>query len=281
LQFAPKPPTLIPEVLMKKVAAALAVLALGCGGSSGSGGVSIDQFANQLAQALCAQNFKCCDASELTGKTMADCVSTNGLLLGVLTSSISSSQSMGRASYSAPEAGACITAIRGLTCDDWKKGVPVNNQPTCADFITPKVASGGACQQDFECVGGGTCVGADSGSNGNPPMDGVCTPADPEAAVGESCATASCASGSYCDPATSTCKVQKGAGETCDPNGFANECANTCDVNTSKCTCYASCAVAGPFTPRGTLLSLALLGLTLFTARLRRGPSKGPRTPPR
>jgi hypothetical protein len=266
---------------MKKLASVLALLALGCGSSSGSngggGGVPVEQFPQKYAEAICGQNFKCCDASELAGKTMSGCVSSNQSGLTLFVSIINDSVAKGRSGYSAQQMGACIASLKALSCDDFKKQTG-ENQAACMAAITPKVALGGACQGDFECIGG-VCPDGDPGTLSGMPMDGTCVTAPVEAAIGQSCANGPCASG-YCDPADSTCKALKGAGESCDPNSLAGECANTCDMNTSKCTCYAGCAVAGPMSPRTTALSLALLAL-VFTARLRRGPSKGPRTPPR
>ena len=43
-------------------------------------------FAKKYAQALCAKNFQCCDASELEGKTMSSCVMDNQTVIGLLVS---------------------------------------------------------------------------------------------------------------------------------------------------------------------------------------------------
>ena len=69
---------------MKKLGLVGIVLVIGCGGSS-SPSVTIQSFPQQYAQALCAKNFGCCDAAELSGKTMAMCVDSNETFLTFLT----------------------------------------------------------------------------------------------------------------------------------------------------------------------------------------------------
>jgi hypothetical protein len=247
--------------MIKRIGLALSLVVLGCGSSSD---VPLDQLASTYAGAICAQNFKCCDASELAGKTMQTCVQNNQSAISLLSGAVSDAQSKGRASYDAKKMGDCITSLKAASCDEWKSGTGPTNQNACMAAITPKVANGGACQQSLECVSG-NCVGA---VQGDTPMDGMCQPADPVAAVGQSCLTATCADGAYCDDATLICKAVKGAGEACVSD---SECANSCDTTTSKCTCYVGCGVAAPITTRSTLVSVALLGLVVAAARSGRG----------
>jgi len=116
-------------------------------------------------------------------------------------------------------------------------------------------------------------VGATTTSTGTP-VDGMCMPAPSTIAIGQPCTVGSstaCVTGAYCDGTSMTCKAKKVAGQTCDPNGSGDECTNSCDTATSKCTCYVGCSVAGPVTAPGAALSLALLALAMGGARLRRG----------
>jgi len=252
---------------MKRLGLVFVIAILGCGGGSS---VTLDQFPVKAATAVCAQNFKCCDATELAGKTMSDCVNNNESFLALFSGTISDSQAKGRASYSATQMGTCISGISALSCAEWKAASDPMTSPSCTAAITAKVASGGACQQDYECTTG-KCVGATVDANQNP-VDGMCGPADPTVAIGQPCTSggASCVSGAYCDSTSNTCKAQKAAGESCDPTGTGAECANSCDSTTSTCTCYVGCSVAGPVTGAGALWSLALLAAAIAAARLRR-----------
>jgi hypothetical protein len=230
----------------------------GCGGSS----VSIEDFPQKYAQAICTKNFQCCPASELVDKTMSTCVTDNQLIIGVLISSINESKAKGRADYDAKQSGTCIDSLNAMTCDEFKQGIG-GNMAACMAFIMPKVASGGACTQDYECTTT-SCGGADTSVD--PPVDGMCVAAPALAAIGVSCATTPCVDGAYCD-ANDVCQPAKAAGSTCASD---DECVNTCDTATNTCTCYAGCDIAAATTARGTVLSLLLLGAGLVVGRSRR-----------
>ncbi len=233
-------------------------LLVGCGGSS----VGIEDFPNKYAQALCKKNFECCGAAELEGKTMSTCVTDNQFPISLLIGEINASQARGRVSYDAKQSGTCIDSLNDMTCAQFKQGVG-GNMAACMAFIMPKVASGGACTQGFECTTG-NCDGADTSAD--PVVDGMCIAAPVLAAVGQSCAGNECVSDAYCD-STTTCQPLKGAGEACTSD---SECINTCDTTTNTCSCYSGCAVATPTTTRGTLLSLLLVGAGLVFTRTRR-----------
>jgi hypothetical protein len=231
-------------------------LLVGCGGSS----VGIEDFPQKYAQTLCKKNFDCCDDSELAGKTMSTCVTDNQTVIGILVAEINSSQAQGRASYDAKQSGTCIDSLNAMTCEEFKQGIG-GNMAACMAFIMPKVAQGGACTQGFECTTG-NCEGAST----DPVVDGMCVAAPVLAAVGQSCAANACVDGAYCD-ATSTCQPVKAAGAACTDD---SECVNTCNTTTNTCSCYAGCAVAGPTTAQGTLLSLLLVSAGLVFTRARR-----------
>jgi len=234
---------------------------VGCGGG-GSSSVSIDNFAQKYAEALCEKNFTCCDQAELTGKTQSQCVSDNSAVLSLLISEIKSSQAQNRASYSATASGTCVDSLKAMSCDEFKQGSQAN-MAACMALIMPKVAMGGACTQSYECVTE-NCEGADTSTD--PPTEGTCGPAPTVASVGASCATAECVGGAYCDSATTTCQPKKGAGEACT---LDSECLNSCNTTTNTCTCYAGCRVVEATTTGGTVLSVLVLGAGFVFVRKR------------
>lgn len=238
----------------------LPLLLIGCG--SGGGSVSIENFPQKYAEALCSKNFACCDDSELTGKTMSTCVTDNQAFLAVFISEINASKAQGRVSYDPGASGTCIDALRALTCEEFKRGMG-GNTDACMAALTPKVALGGACAQDYECTTN-NCEGATT----NPPVDGTCAAAAVLAGVDSSCAANACVGTAYCDSVTTTCKPKKAAGETCTS---ADQCVNSCNETTGTCNCYAGCSVAGATTGRETLLWVGLFGLgCAFLGRARR-----------
>jgi len=238
------------------------VLLVGCGGG-GSSSVTIDNFAQKYAEALCEKNFTCCDQAELTGKTQSQCVSDNSAVLSLLISEIKSSQAQNRASYSATASGMCVDSLKAMSCDEFKQGSQAN-MAACMALIMPKVAMGGACTQAYECVTG-NCEGADSTTT--PPTEGTCAAAPTVVNVGNSCASFPCADGAYCDSATVTCQPLKGAGEACMSD---SECLNSCNTTTNTCSCYAGCSVVEATTTGGTVLSVLALGAGFVFVRKRR-----------
>ena len=191
-------------------------------------------FSQNYAEALCSKNWECCPTSELADKTKADCVSNNQFGISALVGSINESQSKGRAAYDAGKAGACVDSLNAMTCDEFKQGG--GNMAACMAFVTPKVAEGGACTQDYECTTN-NCQGATT----DPPVDGACAAAISLAPIGAACTAIECVDDAYCDSATSTCVKVKGAGEACTSD---SECVNSCDTTTNTCTCYSGCNVA-------------------------------------
>jgi hypothetical protein len=240
-----------------------------CGGSSGGSSVSLSAFPNAYANAICAQNFKCCSADDISGgnhsHTMSDCVNNNASALMLVSQTLSAAQTAGRVTYDAKQMGMCIDGIKQMSCDQWQKGLTDANQPAaCNTAIVAKVSAGGGCTDDLECTGG-TCVGADTSVT--PPVMGMCVA---DVAIGGACTATSTCAGGFCDTTTNTCVAKKPAGEACTSD---NQCTNSCNTTTGKCSCYNGCAVGpGPFTAGGALavLGFALMGLTVSIARRRR-----------
>src|SRR4029079_16143684 len=145
----------------------------GAGGSGGMGGaggsaVTIGNFAQRYAEALCAKNFTYCSGSDLTGKTQSQCVVHTAGGISPLTTESNASQAMCRASYDVAASSSCIDALNAMTCDQFRMGID-GNIAACMSFVVAKVPLGGACTQPYECTTG-NCEGADTSS---PPVDGM------------------------------------------------------------------------------------------------------------
>jgi hypothetical protein len=242
--------------------------ALGCGGG---GGIGLDQLPAARAQAVCAQNFKCNSAADLMNElgdmdkpiTQPECVMNIQAEWFVTVSSISDGQAKGRVAYDQPKAEACIAAIKAMSCDDWNSGL--KEPPECAQAFAAKVAVGGKCQTELECIDG-VCVGANSSTD--PPTDGVCTA---KAGAGQACmsvdlTTDTCADGNYCEG--KTCAAKKAGGVACTGD---NECGSgNCNDTTGMCSGYVTCAVTGPVTATSTLVSVLAMVLLVGAARTRK-----------
>ena len=254
----------------------LSVAAGGCGGSSSGGAsggpVAIDKFPTEYAKAVCPQNLKCCSAEELMMRTEVDCEQNTSTALTLLVSTITVSQSKGRVAYHADKMGQCLQTIRALSCDEWKKGFADSmGPPECRQAFEGKVANGSACGSDVDCTSG-HCVGDQPAFNNMPAKDGLCAA---DVAAGGACDSndSACASGLYCDFATSKCLAQKAEGTAC--NGDDQCTTGTCG-NDAKCgprSCYTGCSIAGPTSPGLVIASVfgwAAVGIALSLTRWRR-----------
>jgi MYXO-CTERM domain-containing protein len=238
----------------------LTALLIGCG--SGGGNVTIENFPQKYAEALCSKNFTCCEASELEGRTMSMCVTDNQAVLAIFISEINASKTQGRVQYDANASGTCIDSLKAMTCEQFKQGIGGNTE-ACMAALTPQVALGGACSQDFECTTN-NCEGATT----NPPVDGMCGPAPVLAGINSSCAANDCVDNAYCDTATTTCQPKRAAGESCTAD---DQCVNSCNETTGMCSCYAGCSVSDAAPAGATVLWLGVLGLGgAFIRRARR-----------
>ncbi len=110
-------------------------------------------------------------------------------------SGIQASVDRKRAVYEQAKVDACLQTIRSAACGTLNMTGRLEGVPGCGSFVTPLVALGGACGNDYECIAGWCKHDAASQS-----FDGVCTAF---AAVAESCGDeARCASDLRCDPKT-------------------------------------------------------------------------------
>jgi hypothetical protein len=233
-------------------------LSAGCGGGASGGSVSLDSLPAAYSKAVCDQNFKCALPEDIGETTKQDCLDQLNGGLTLFVPEMRKSIQKGRSSYDAGKAGACISGLSSLTCEQWRTGLA---QPAgCGEMFVPKVAVGGACLNDSECIGG-TCDGASSLED--PPVEGTCK-AEVVIAHGAACAIGdTCPDGDYCD---GTCKSQKTGGSPCTTS---DECGYSCNETTMKCSTYAGCSVAG-VTTTTTLFSLLALSLAVALARRKR-----------
>jgi MYXO-CTERM domain-containing protein len=245
------------------------VSAVGCGGSSSPGAsgapVPLAQLPGLWAQTVCAQNFKCASQADIQvnmpspPNSQSSCVTNNTMLWQLLVASVEDGQSKGRVVYDPAQEGTCLATLAHETCADWTTGLA--HDVGCPEAYTPKVAVGGVCASDVECIAG-FCDGADATMT--PPKDGACKA---RIAHGAACAFGdTCVATDYCDGTAMMCVTKKPGGAAC---ASSDECGNSCNGDTSKCSGYAGCSVA-PVTTRGTLLSLMVVGLVAFAARRRR-----------
>jgi hypothetical protein len=242
--------------------------AAGCGGGSSppaSGApVSLGQLPAAWAQTVCAQNFKCASAADIMMRKQADCLQSDTTLWQGLASSIQTGQGKGRVTYDAAQMGLCLQALAQESCAEWVTGL--THDVGCPEAFTAKVSIGGACLNDGECIMG-FCNGADNAKM--PPVEGACKA---RIAHGAACtSTDTCVATDYCDGTANTCMAKKTGGADCL---LDEECGNSCNPDTSKCSGYAGCSVA-PISARSTLLSVLGLGLVLVAARRwRRSPKR-------
>jgi hypothetical protein len=194
----------------------------GSGGSTSDGAVPLEELPTRLAAVTCKQLFACCPPEDLAenpfiGSTEAECRTNTGALLTLLIPPISSAVAGGRARYDADAMGDCLRLAEAADC------TPTADETVCEQWLIPLVPAGGACSQDFECIGT-TCLG-ESGDAGV--TDGVCAA---PLANGEDCLDdGECASG-YCPL---TCEPTLPDGSTCTSD---EECTSGyCDLATYAC----------------------------------------------
>ena len=252
---------------------AAAGLIAGCGGC----GDTVDEFPPEAAKAICEKIYSCCTAAELSGNStygpnQAACESSlRNQLAGP--NRLKQSESKGRLVYHDDLFDECIAQYKALSCEQLKSNVTTVT-PACDSFIEPKVAVGGSCGADDECVDG-TCAG-ETGT-----ADGTC-----EAFLSESASCAdggSCGDGLYCESGQKTCQQLKADGTNCNANfecktGGCNGkdpdagTPGTCGLKGGEgTTCYAttgcSSTEGNALTAFAALALLSLLGPSRFRTR--------------
>jgi len=192
----------------------------GCGpskGGSGGGAIPFDQLASEYARVFCQKAFVCCDAVELQSVSGSEAECRSALsadLMGDLTGD-QTGVAMGTTIYDGAKARACLDIVTALPCSEWGADDKLRRFPDCLHILHGTIAPGGACARSGECLDG--LCDTSSGS-------GACVA---RAALGESCASATCRSELYCPLDASgrptICAVPKANGMACSAD---LECAS-------------------------------------------------------
>lgn len=124
-------------------------------------GIAPDDAPRELAEAICPKAYECCMAKQLmdneqAGTDVASCEAKTREALGQQVAHIKASQRQGRAVYDGLKVQACVDRLKAPStkCADLNTTNHLSGVPECASFLEPKVAPGGPCTADFECVGG-------------------------------------------------------------------------------------------------------------------------------
>jgi hypothetical protein len=235
----------------------MSVLIIGCtnnngGGSSGS--IAIDDLGPKLANVSCTKIFQCCSATEIATQFMdfnvmgqpittePECESFyDGLFAGLAVPDYKASIAAGRISYDGDEAATCLDGIAAASCSDYSMDTASSSTMVCSDFITPLVAAGGGCTQDYECTTN-NCVGA-TVTPGGQNTDGACMALP---GVGQACSI-NCQTGSYCGfdgtSSSTTCLALKADGATCDGGEecSGHQCPGSGSGDPGTCATGATC----------------------------------------
>jgi hypothetical protein len=241
----------MPSTTRFAVVSLVALPLFACGSVATAPGVSPDEAPAKLAPAICSAAYKCCTMSQLMGNTQAGtseptCEAMTQAALQNQVAGIKASEAKGRVTYDGTKVQACIDDLDAAACQDLQMTNHFSGIPACASFIQPKVAVGGACSSDVECIDG-YCdkTGVASGA------DGACH------ALGQS--GDACASGAQC---ASTL--------TCDTTAMTCETPPSSTTPASSCFYASACSYAGG--DRGTASALGLGLLVLAVAARRRTP---------
>ena len=218
---------------------------LGCGSVDRASGIPIDQAAHEIALTICPKAYTCCMASQLSGNANAgtdepSCEQKTQQGYQGQLDSVQASQDLGRSSFDGVKLDACLKTIRSADCATLNMTNHVTGVPGCESFVTPLVAVGGACSNDFECQDS-FCQKAPMTSG-----DGVC---QPFAGSGAACSDQQrCGAGLICDGTTNVCTILAVPPTT-------NACFYSSGCNVSDCQ------------PVTSLVALAMLALIGFVRR--------------
>jgi hypothetical protein len=237
------------------IASVLALPLLACGGAvQPEPGVNPKDAPAMLAPAICAQAYRCCSMAQLmkndnAGTDMASCEAKTQMALAGQVSAIESSERKGRVNYDGLKVQACIGYLNDANtqCADLNMTFHLSGVPQCSSFLEAKVAVGGACTLDFECIDGfcdttGVAAGA----------DGKCRALGK---TGDSCANMGrCEPGLNCDATAMACMAP--ASPPPPPAG-------------GMCFYSSGCSYGGPVRDASSLIGVALL-LAAVVGRRRR-----------
>jgi uncharacterized protein (TIGR03382 family) len=234
--------------------AALAALPLlACGGAvQPEPGVSPNDAPKLLAPAICAKAYQCCTTAQLmhndnAGTDVASCESKTETALSGQVMAIEASERKGRVNYDGTKVQGCLDYLTdpNTMCADLNMTFHLAGVPACAAFLEPKVAIGGACTLDFECIDGFCDVtGVAQGA------DGTCRALGKQ---GDSCANMGrCEADLTCDATAMTCAIAPAT----PPGG-------------GMCFYSSGCSAAGEGGP--SAFGVGLLLVVVFTRGRKRG----------
>jgi hypothetical protein len=196
-------------------AAMVGVALAGCGGVHSS--IPVDQTAKDLAEAVCSKAYGCCTTDQLmmnmdlTGSDEAECEQKSADNFRGILQEVQYSVDHNLARYQADKVDACLSTLRGSSCDELNMTNHLSGVPNCDGFTSPLVPVGGACDNDYQCIDG-WCKAPPEGMSGA----SLCTAF---ASGDTSCAddkAARCASGFICDPGPDRCVHMGDVGDACD-----------------------------------------------------------------
>jgi hypothetical protein len=181
-----------------------ALLLAACDDVQAVPGLAPDLAPKALAESICPAAYRCCMPDQLmdndqAGTDVASCEMKTESGFASQVANIEASERKGRVTYDGLKVQACVDYLKSAPCSELQMTTHFTGLPACSSFIQPKVAVGGACSQDFECVDS-FCdeTGVAAG------QDGKCRAF---AMAGEACSTdLLCAKTLICDSGTNTCK---------------------------------------------------------------------------
>jgi hypothetical protein len=217
------------------------------GGVAGAGGspspspcyqpppLPADPQRDVLVNAFCEAGTRCC-AGNYSFPFQSYCQYQVGLGLTQTLGQMRASQAAGRSTIDEAAIKACADRLKTAVCKDIA-GMLIGTQrtdvPGCPRITQGKVAEGGGCDRDFECLDGLYCDGANCRAR---------------AGMDQPCPDGQCSTGLYCRGFSTgpRCVPKEMDGRLCD---FPDECASgSCSFSEMYSTnlCGAPTQCAGP-----------------------------------
>jgi hypothetical protein len=220
-------------ILIPSLTLALTTGAAACGGGGKDDGDGEAFLAapERIAEAVCPKAYECCLTDHLlqnpaAGTDVATCKQATSEGFRLSFEALRDSQRRGRASFDQTKLDACLVTIASSTCEQLGSTKYLSGVPGCGSVAIPKVAAGGACLANHDCVGG-YCQGL----NG-PDGEGTCAVLETAC---DSWGAAGCPDDMVCN--SGLCSSRLPTGGNCR---FDEECqSNNCLLGTSGCSATA------------------------------------------
>jgi len=259
------------QVSRMVVALGVASLGVGCGGVHR---IPVEETSRDLAAAICTKAYDCCSTEQLmrnmdlTGTTEAECEDATAENFRNVLQAVQFSVDRKRSVYESDKVDACLRSLRGSDCATLNTTNHLSGVPSCGSFTSPRVALGGACTNDFECIDG-WCKPPPEGTLD----DGTCTAFTTDQTT--SCADdkqVKCAEGYICDKTRDHCVHLEDTGSSCST---AYDCkSGVCATSTSDvlmcqappppgpmCFYESGCSATGGRPGAGTIILLSLFAV--------------------